>query len=848
MNDLTVQSDPTSIETEAGTTAASHESHSHPISRTITGNLECHICHRVFSRKDALDRHGRVHLSRTPLRRFRACIRCASARVRCSGVSPCVRCTKKGWNCIVPDGSQPSQTPSGLRNPHGDYTVFAKATNTPPGSLDHDLGAQDGSQSATVIASMTEDNFLGHPLLPDMSMHMLSEMNWVSPNFDLDELYSNDDSAQHQMTWSTEVQEPPIPQHDTAPPEDRARQETSSEVLRPASNHDLDGAYYVEDTGARRPRNRHPVDLSSPQAWAARSIPSNTESPARFSEPTTFEFPVEDIFIHEEIAVHSPAELFNGEDYQQLQQLFASLCLANERGHESLFATSTFPSVVSFNSCCRVYRHQLDPEVLPIMHASICSLSPLAWIIKLAMAAAGSQYVQDADPETSVAMHEFLRRVIRHSDSRVEVDDDSTALLSLAQARVLNYLCCAYSGSERLVRHRLDILDDLRRDHQRLYRLCHSPAFKDPHQQGTSIDIRTSWVLHESARRLCHAIWLVDCQSYYHFGTPAVLLLDFADLPLPCAESLWDAGSTQALPVSSTPTLSHALLVLYLEKRLLPGIGDFARVLLIHGIYAQTWTITKPLISPLLRWTPSAHRTDASSPSLNSPPWLPSVSTYSHWRNAACDAFDVLHWIANSDIAQSGTENTTVLNLHFGRIVLLTPMEDIRALIQHLLHPTPATTQAILDLKTRIARWVNEDQFKARLAMVHCGVFFWHIRRYSTDAYYEPSDVYMATLTVWAYARYGTFPDKQTVAGEDWGEAESIRLDRPTDDELVQLFVKKGRGMRATIAGVGDVNDARAAGRVLVEGARVLEGLSGWGIRERYREELVALGNVSVTS
>ncbi|KAG8628983.1 hypothetical protein KVT40_002848 [Elsinoe batatas] len=808
MNDSTVQSSSVSIETEAGTTVASHESHSHPISRSITGSLECHICHRVFSRKDALDRHGRVHLSRTPLRRFRACIRCASARVRCSGISPCVRCHKKGWNCIVPDGSQPPQTPSRLQNPHRDNTVFAKATVTPPGSFDHDLRPQDGSQPATVVASTTEDNFLGHALLPDTSMHMLSEMNW--------------------MTWSTEVQEPAVPQHDTAPAGDRVRPETSLERLRPAPNHGDDGAYYVEDTGARRPRNRHPIDMSSPQAWAARSIPSNTESPARFSEPTTFGFPVEDIFIHEEQVVQSPADLFDEEDYHQIHQLFTSLCLVNDTEHESPFASATFPSIVSLNSCARVYRHQLDPKVLPIIHASICSLSPKIWMIKLAMAAAGSQYVQDADPETSVAMHEFLRRVIRHSDSRAEVDGDSTALLFLAQARLLNYLFCAYSGSKRLARYRLVVLDDLKRDHQRLYRLCHFPAFEDPHQQDTPMDTRTSCILHESARRLCHAIWLVECQSYYHFGTPAGLLLDFADLPLPCAESLWSTGSTQAPHVSSTPTLSHALLVLYLEKRLLPGIGDFARVLLIHGIYAQTWTITKSSISPLLRWTPSAHRTDAATHSHTSQSWLPSI--------------------ANSDIAYSGTENTTVLNLHFGRIVLLTPVEDIRTLAQHLLNPTPATTQVIPNLETRIARWVNEDQFKARLAMVHCGVFFWHIRRYSTDAYYEPSDVYMATLTVWAYARYGTFPAKQTLAGEDWGEVESIRLDRPTDDELVQLFVKKGMGMRATIAGVGDVNDARAAGRVLIEGGRVLEGLSGWGIKGRYREELAALGNVSVTS
>ncbi|KAF7897440.1 hypothetical protein EAF00_005668 [Botryotinia globosa] len=51
----------------------------------------------------------------------------------------------------------------------------------------------------------------------------------------------------------------------------------------------------------------------------------------------------------------------------------------------------------------------------------------------------------------------------------------------------------------------------------------------------------------------------------------------------------------------------------------------------------------------------------------------------------------------------------------------------------------------------------------------------------------------------------------------------TMQLDRPADDELVQLFVKRGQGMRALVMGVGNLcaRDGKDAG----EGSKVLGGL-----------------------
>ncbi|KAF4551454.1 Hypothetical protein D9617_13g099540 [Elsinoe fawcettii] len=711
----------------------------------------------------------------------------------------------------------------------------------PSTSTDEPDDRNDTLQQTIVIDELPQDGFFGQDLMPDMSMHMLSDMNWVSPSFDLDDFNMSNDVMQHETTWTTEVQDQSVIQQHPPTTETLAVPDSAVEPNNVAQEHNQDGTYYLDDTGSRRPRNRHPIDLSSPQAWTARSIPS-AESPARFAEPASFEFPVEEIYIHEEVASGSSAEYIDDDQYSEISGSFQALCRTATYSSEPAYIGSSLPSIVSLNSCLRVYRHQFDPKVLPIVHNGMPIRGRLSWMVKLAMAATGSQYVQDADPETSIALHELLRRILRQHEATPLLDDNLPDMICRTQARLLNYLFCAYSGSRRLEKHRTSILDALRRDHQRLYRACEADPTNHATENRNELEVSTTWLVQESARRTCHAIWLIDCQAYYHFSISPHLLLNFSNLALPCKESSWSAP--QPSQPTNVPNLDRALLILYLEKRLLPNVGDFARVLLIHAIYAQTWTVTRSLTSPLSRWTPSAGRDDASSID-TSKPWLPTVPLFSHWRNAACDAFDVLHWLANSDIAQSGTENTTVLNLHFGRIVLLTPFEDIRSLANMLTntsaHPTPSTSKE--DLEARITKWVNEDQFKARLAMIHCGVFFWHVRRYSTGAWYEGADVWMATLTVWAYARYGSFPTRQR-QDEDLGEAESIRLDRPTDDELVQLFVKKGRSMRATIAGVGDVNCRMGAGRMLREGVRVLEKLGGWGTAG-YRERLRTLGEAT---
>jgi hypothetical protein len=213
----------------------------------------------------------------------------------------------------------------------------------------------------------------------------------------------------------------------------------------------------------------------------------------------------------------------------------------------------------------------------------------------------------------------------------------------------------------------------------------------------------------------------------------------------------------------ASQSLLEAVEILYKKKKIDPGIGEFGRILLIHGLYRRTWEVAKYHKYSLSNWTPSAQKTDQPSEKLTHlSTWLPANPIFSKWRNSACDCLDILHWSANSTAAlNEGVEHPTILHLHLARLILLTPVITIRdiasTIVRSSIHLSPrGVPSETLDVRERveIIGWVDEDQHKARLSLVHAGAIFWHVRRYSCDSIIEPFAVYLASLVVWAYATF----------------------------------------------------------------------------------------------
>lgn len=316
---------------------------------------------------------------------------------------------------------------------------------------------------------------------------------------------------------------------------------------------------------------------------------------------------------------------------------------------------------------------------------------------------------------------------------------------------------------------------------------------------------------------------------------------------------------------------------MYTEKKVLPNIGELGRILIIHAIYHRTWDVFNYHREKLSSWTPTAKIEPIEDISSRAEHWLPSIPMVSRWRNIACDALDILHWSANSAAAEAaGLEHPIILHLHVARLVLLTPVIHIRQLVSRMLerpleksrtsHSVALDRKKESEARNEIWRWVSQDKFKARLSIIHAGAIFWNTRRYSYNSPLEPFAIYLATLVTWAYGTFtrlslkrrgplengsiidATTPEEtqnsstptpipnyvgtpreyitaaQCPRRSPSPELSFLHLDRPCDDDLVQIFVRQGHKMTGNMARIGDICGPHAAGKTLREGARILSG------------------------
>lgn len=182
-----------------------------------------------------------------------------------------------------------------------------------------------------------------------------------------------------------------------------------------------------------------------------------------------------------------------------------------------------------------------------------------------------------------------------------------------------------------------------------------------------------------------------------------------------------------------------------------------------------------------------------------------------------------------------------------------------------------------------LLEWTVQNPSKARLAIIHAGSVFWYLRRYSCGAVIEPFAGYLATLVLWmfnvstlaaeligksqpAHAPYESqgvdvrspetsetsgasptltmlppqtglgdrgnpgyydpsLPFRRITGGLEQFESHGtsiIQLDRPCDDELVQLYVRFGDQMTPYMAQIGDIKCKDAASKIIRQGIKLL--------------------------
>lgn len=541
--------------------------------------------------------------------------------------------------------------------------------------------------------------------------------------------------------------------------------------------------------------------------------------------------------------------------FEEIVSLYRRLCVWPPAPWDA-FEHVDLPKRETLEHYLHLYHLHFD-QVLPFWHAVMLENAEQHPVLFVTMSAIGSNYVE-GESKIHNSLLEFGRRyllVILEStaDGRLES-------VSVAQAQLLQIVGMAYSEHESFRRRAIDG----KRELARILTLCQREMEKctasstplDSDDDGHSWH---SWCHNESLVRLASSAWLVDSMMAYHFDSQPILdLRDMGQL-LPCADETWSAKTAQEWRSPQAGGPSHLSLVdamqdLYVTKRFSQVKGEFAQVLIIHGLLQRTWEVQRYFESPLSSWAPSVRRDIGTALPPTVPIHQPSITEVKSWQSATCDALDLMHWQANAAIGSSGgLEQPTVLHLHVAKLVILAPHVQITHLAR-----TMASGQVRLEddslakSKHVVQEWANQRQKLARTATVHAGLIYWHLRRYTISGFYEAHSLALAALVLWAFGTFSSGAGAQGLESADNEESEQsddamceiILIDRPTDQELVQQFIQHGHSMRVHMTGVEDLYGPRGPESVLEQGCRLLSSLR-WGASASWLQVLQMLAEVS---
>ncbi|GAM89002.1 hypothetical protein ANO11243_070360 [Dothideomycetidae sp. 11243] len=837
----------------------------HAASHSNERPFRCPTCDKGFHRLDTMQRHELIHKEHSDTMKpkgARACTECALAKVRCPGGLPCPRCESKATRCRYPDNRQrqgePSSPPESAMNHtprQGSYDAIIA-----PAAAPHAMAPVSYSPAVWTDTVATPPQQWLPPPAPPVDLQAvradfldqqtparhfsfasngsrpigLGSLTGSDPYSNLrqagfvtaaaDTISLNGSSTRNWLDTLLAPQAMEV--------RDASTPDTGSHKTTGVSETYLDGdGARLPKIGIRRRYNLRP-SLSIPRPGAIISTDPSLPSygfPQRFCQPNIDERPPERRLITEPI-------------FNDIRRNFELTC-GPRSFYSPCFESPDYPTWDQMHMFVQIYLDEFQP-LFPMLHLPTLSLHSSHWLLSLALASMGCHFADMPEAEfCALALNEHLRRAIGDVVSHIwprpnylidvyqlETTENRIDPVLLAQVKLLNSIGMIYCGDERMERFGW-------RQHSDVVKFCKTHWINEDEVRSSAdanhySEVEVDW-LHwrdvEARRRTGYAIWLLDCMWSYGYQERTLLFLEDAKVPVPCQEVLWEAESALQWQHVKSYSVHH-------------------------------------LSNPMSHWTPRAAKQDLSSiHAFREPVFLPAEPSYFRWRNATCDCLDILHWRANSVTgASSGVEHPTLLHLHLARIILLTPFREICNLAfgltginmnvtlnQQAASPDMAANRAV------IRRWAEQDQPKARLAMYHAGVLFWHVRLYSAKGAYEPTAVLLAALALWAFGTYAPkHPSSPLTAAalpspadmlEDDAAASfptSINIDRPADDEIVQMYIRRGDRMQALIVGVGDIRSPLGPQRVLLEGAKLVSSLANWGSSRRVMAVLVTLARV----
>ncbi|KAK6007706.1 hypothetical protein QM012_004520 [Aureobasidium pullulans] len=747
---------------------------------------------------------------------------------------PCERCSSKNVECVYPSAASPAQA---LESPSSAVSDYASTPGAPE------------NVSSSILESETFPRQLGQslPYIGHTSSYPEQHTATVSEPWSHIPHPGRESQATAFVPGSL-----PAYAHDQAPPGYSAQ---------PVALSPFEGSYSGTEAsfdipyGSPIPRDRHasldqlsrrprlvPSSRSKTAVFDADSPRSQVTFASHLEEPKyrqtelrgsfqgsftpatsylsrrrRFNFPLSgDVLPTFQDASYTSFEMLSHQTYSSIYGSFMTVC-TGLTAYQPPYGSSCFPSQKTLNALIKLYLDRFHPA-MPLLHYPTLDLNASHWILSLAVVTIGSHMSDfEQSEEYSLCFDEFLRRAISSLDPHESIDR-----ITLCQAKLLACIDQIYSGEESWQESAYsEFLTDLISFCQLEWKMSET-GFSTYAPEGQEAEFWRRWVQLESCRRTGYAIWMLDTMWAYQFQVQPRLTLEDGRMPLPCQEVLWETKTAlqwhhifQFSP--SNLTLLSSLQSLQNEKVLQNTMGEFSRIILLHGFYRQSWELEKAEIQ--------------------SQPGPQQMSVYAFWRGSIEQSLELLEWSANSMVnAASGMEHPTLLHLHLARIVLFAPFQSICDLAYGMTKEDSSMTSAQMTILRRaIRKWVTEDASKARLATLHAGALLRHLHAFHTNSFYEPSAVLLATLTLWTYGSFATTTatgagtSSQRRYSDTQLHAISIAIDQPLNPEVARAFIDNGGQMAPTLRGVGNICGTGAPERVLLEGSKLVSEIGRWG-------------------
>ncbi|KAK2686281.1 hypothetical protein QWA68_014847 [Fusarium oxysporum] len=782
----------------------------------------CPVCCKIFSRRDSLRRHVKMH-ERGPRLRRKSCNHCQRSKIRCSGARPqCSACLRRGATCEYPnihasprpDGSSLSSgsyAETDCFTPPVDNTEMAEGPMSFVSHHELDQGPSPSSEllnssnSLPSSAFTTQDGEGIHssPVPPGLEQNQADFFHVDGPNSDW--IFSLFDPYSHLDTFSL-------------PPDCEMLDMTGSTVFLP-TNHQLPSPPNAQEPPVKyNARGGPQLDnwllSTDSQALIIPQLGGDSDKSLRPG-------------LHLEL--EKVEELHRAQVQRSAQTIL-------ERPLWRAVSLANFPSKAKIDHCIDLFFVNFRPPI-NFIHQPTFDPAKVPEVLLLAIVVIGARFSSMKGAmvfANSVA--ELNRRMLLVMN---EQDPSLTHSEHYLTAQLLQALHGRASGHRRLFSHSRELRSALVRY------ATYAGLFEEPkHLQGPSDDRSVStesrwmaWVAVERHRRLGWAIYELDATVGILHNERPTFNIGNMGLSLPDEDALWEAPTAYSWMALHPWQLS-------LEDRI--DFRKAARECFVHipgeDIHTTDDQHLHILTITLARFLWSMKELQASPLIDNVPENWPLVS---HKRTLLkkLDEFLTCPDAAkvNKDDGNLRRIVERLLNIHLCHLYGAGDLMDwLRSLIR--------ACGRHKDIRARMTRWGQEDESRLRGVAHHSAQILALSRLFPFNSPNESFYVFSAGGTLWCTAvllgELGRGVHTEVRSDKDDGdELAALRLDslKVTDEDQhnqVQQWIREGGSARVGLFGVPDLGSKESRAQVLQETLRILQNMRIWELSKGFSEIL----------